>query len=87
MCLSIPGRILEITPEADLLFGQVEFAGKSRRVCLDLVREARVGDYVLVYAGFAQSTLDEAEAQSLLKILEELNDVMSEVYEPSTPPE
>ena len=75
MCLAIPGRILEITLEQDLVFGQIEFDGQSRRVSLDLVPEAQVGDYVLVYAGFAMVIVQEAEAQSLLQILGEMSEM------------
>jgi hydrogenase expression/formation protein HypC len=75
VCLAIPGRILEITLEQDLVFGQIEFDGQSRRVSLDLVPEAQVGDYVLVYAGFAMVIVQEAEAQSLLQILGEMSEM------------
>lgn len=74
MCLAIPGRVLEITLEQDLLFGQVEFAGTAKRVCMELVPEAKVGDYVLVYAGYGLSIVDEAEAQRLLQFYAEMNE-------------
>jgi hydrogenase expression/formation protein HypC len=76
VCLAIPGRILEITLEQDLVFGQIEFDGHSRRVSLDLVPEAQVGDYVLVYAGFAMVTVQEAEAQSMLQLLGEMSELL-----------
>lgn len=72
MCLAIPGRLLEITREQGMLFGKVEFAGKPKRVCLDLVPEVQIGNYVLVYAGFATATVAEEEAQSILQILDEI---------------
>ena len=40
-------------------------------VVLDMTPEARLGDYVLVHAGYAISVLDEAEAHETLRLLEE----------------
>ena len=37
-----------------------------------LVPDAKVGDYVLVHAGFAISVLDEAEAHETLDLLREI---------------
>jgi hydrogenase maturation factor len=37
MCLAVPGRIIELTREADLRFGKVEFGGVRRSVCLEHV--------------------------------------------------
>ena len=68
MCLAVPGRLVRI--EGDL--GFVEFQGAERRVGLALLPEARVGDYVLVHAGYAIQRMDEAEARENLELLEEL---------------
>ncbi|MBI5489859.1 MAG: HypC/HybG/HupF family hydrogenase formation chaperone [Deltaproteobacteria bacterium] len=68
MCLAIPGRIARI--EGDV--GFAEFGGAERRVGLMLVPGARVGDWVLVHAGYAIQTLDEEEALESLRLFEEL---------------
>ncbi|MBT8257364.1 MAG: HypC/HybG/HupF family hydrogenase formation chaperone [Bacteroidia bacterium] len=83
MCLSIPGKLIEITNELDKTFraGKVSFDGVVKGVNLSLVPEARVGDYVLVHVGVAISTVDEDEAQKtfdLLKQLGELNEINPE---------
>lgn len=75
MCLAIPGRVLHIAREQELLIGTLEFAGVSRRVCLELIPEVKVGDHVLVYAGHALATVDEAEAQRLLQLLAEMDEL------------
>jgi hydrogenase expression/formation protein HypC len=73
MCLAIPGRIIEVIGEEDLLYrGRVDFAGVVREVSLAAVPEAVVGDYVIVHAGVALSVLDEAEARAVLETLAEL---------------
>jgi hydrogenase expression/formation protein HypC len=43
-----------------------------RRISLAFTPEARVGDYVLLHAGFAISLLDEASARESLALLDEM---------------
>ncbi len=68
MCLAVPGKLVRI--EGDV--GFVEFQGAERRIGLMLLPEARVGDYVLVHAGYAIQRMDEVEAQENLRLLDEL---------------
>ena len=80
MCLSIPGKLIEITSQLDETFrvGKVSFDGIIKEVSLTLVPEASIGDYVLVHVGAAISTIDEDEAKKtfdLLKQLGELNEL------------
>ncbi|MDX1314168.1 MAG: HypC/HybG/HupF family hydrogenase formation chaperone [Eudoraea sp.] len=80
MCLSIPGKLIEITSQLDETFrmGKVSFDGVIKEVSLTLVPEARVEDYVMVHVGAAISVVDEEEARKtfdLLKQLGELNDL------------
>ena len=72
MCLSIPGKIMEIYNDGSLLMGKVDFGGVLKEVCLDYVPEAKTGQYVLIHVGFAISVLDEEEAQETLGILREM---------------
>ena len=80
MCLSIPGKLIEITSQLDDTFrmGRVSFDGVIKEVSLTLVPEARIDDYVMVHVGAAISVVDEDEAQktfSLLRQLGELEDL------------
>ncbi len=80
MCLSIPGKLIEITAELDETFrtGKVSFDGVIKDVSLTLTPEANVGDYVLVHVGATISVIDEDEAKKtfdLLKQLGELHDI------------
>jgi len=68
MCLAIPGKLVSINGET----GIVESGGVRREVGLQLVPEAKVGDYVLLHAGFAIQVVDEKEAAETLTLLEEL---------------
>lgn len=72
MCLAIPGRVTGTVREDGVLMGSVDFSGISRRVCLEHVPTAAVGDYVLVHVGFALSRIDAAEAERVFRALEEL---------------
>ncbi|MFZ5639347.1 MAG: HypC/HybG/HupF family hydrogenase formation chaperone [Bacillota bacterium] len=69
MCLAVPGKIVRILNE---LAARVDLAGVEREVSLELVPEAREGDYVLVHAGFAIQVIDEEEAQKSLELFKEL---------------
>jgi hydrogenase expression/formation protein HypC len=71
MCLAVPMRLLTV----DGARGQAEIDGVGRTVMLDLTPEARVGDYVIVHAGYAISILDEAEALETLRLFEELSEI------------
>lgn len=68
MCLAIPAKILEI----DGTEGDVDVSGVHRRISLQMVPEAKVGDYVLLHTGYAISLIDEDEAQETLKLFREL---------------
>lgn len=82
MCLAIPGKI-ESVQEDDLRKGMVSFAGITKEVCLAMVPEAGIGDYVIVHVGFAISKLDEAEAQETLAMLRDLSEDPQKNPEPS----
>ena len=74
MCLAVPGRIIALAYEHDMLMGTVEFGAIRRSVCLELVPEVQPGDYVLVHVGFALTRLDEGAAQEALALAAELTD-------------
>jgi hydrogenase expression/formation protein HypC len=68
MCLAIPAKVKSIEEDkAKVDFGE----GVLREVNITLVN-ARVGDYVLVHAGYAIQVLDEEEAQETLRLWKEI---------------
>jgi len=69
MCLAIPARVVTIEENH---MSSVDIMGVSRRISLDLVPEAVVGDFVLVHAGFALQVIDEATANETLELLKTL---------------
>ncbi len=78
MCLSVPGKVLEITEEDGFKIGRVEFSGITKKICLQYIPDIQVGEYALVHVGFAISKLDEKEAAKTLKLLAELGQVQNE---------
>lgn len=72
MCLAIPGKILELYEEDGLRMGRIDFAGTRHPACLEYVPQARIGEYVIVHAGFAISVLNEEEAQKSLDLWREV---------------
>lgn len=69
MCLAIPGEIVEIKDE----LATVRIGEALRKASLMLLpEEARIGDFVIVHAGFALSRLDPEEARESLRLLREM---------------
>ena len=68
MCLGIPVKIIEIKEDNKAL---AELAGVKREVSLALLPDVKIGDYVLLHAGFAIQKIDEAEAEETLRLLRE----------------
>ncbi len=81
MCLAIPGKVEEIRSDTDPVMGKVSFGGIRKEICLELVPEVRVGEYVIVHVGFAISRMDEAEALETLRLFEQMGGVPGEADE------
>jgi hydrogenase expression/formation protein HypC len=73
MCLAIPGKVIEIDASVSPIMGKVSFGGIKKEVCLELVPEVKIGNYVIVHVGFAISMMDEDEAHETLKLIEQMN--------------
>jgi hydrogenase expression/formation protein HypC len=68
MCLAVPAKILEITGDKAI----ADFGGVRREIMVNLLANAKVGDYVIVHTGYAIETLDEAEALETLRLWKEI---------------
>lgn len=68
MCLAVPGKVIEIQ---DML-ATVEINGVTRKVSLMLLPETKLGEFVLVHAGFAIQAIDEEEVRKTLELFKEL---------------
>jgi len=83
MCLAVPGKILDIAERNGLRLARVQFGGIVRKVSLDFVPEAAVGEHVIVHVGFAISRIDEDEARRTYEMLEEMGALEGEFPETS----
>ena len=68
MCLAVPAQIVE---REDML-ATVDVGGVRRQVSMMLLPEAKIGDYVLIHAGFAMQQIDEEEAKLTWSLLQEM---------------
>ena len=82
MCLGVPGKVVEVYAEHGVRMAKVDFGGVCKRVCLEHVPEAEVGQYVVVHVGFALEAIDEAEARRVFEYLEQMNQ-LDELREPA----
>jgi hydrogenase expression/formation protein HypC len=85
MCLAIPGKVIEVFDAQGLRMARADFGGTIRKVCLEHLPEAGLGDYVLVHVGFALSKVDPEEAERTYQFLEELGQ-LDELQTPETEP-
>lgn len=74
MCLAIPARVVSI----DEMMAKVDMMGNERTVGTHLVPEVKVGEYVLVHAGFAIEVIDEEIAKETEELLLEEADAREE---------
>jgi len=70
MCLAIPTRIVEL--EGDVAV--VDAMGNRYKAKTTLLPGAKLGDLVLVHAGFAISLVDEEEAKKTWQLIAEINE-------------
>ncbi len=68
MCLAVPMEIIEMSDELAI----VEVAGVRRQVNVELVLEPKVGDFVIVHAGYAIEKLSADEAMETLDLLRQV---------------
>jgi len=81
MCLAIPARVVEINGDT----AKVDFgAGTMREVNVSLV-EAKIGEYVIVHAGYAIEVLDQKAAEETLALWNEILNKYEETTTTSNP--
>ncbi|MGD0659099.1 MAG: HypC/HybG/HupF family hydrogenase formation chaperone [Syntrophorhabdales bacterium] len=66
MCLAVPALITRI----DGVMAEAELAGNETSVNVLFTPDVKVGDYVMMHAGYAMSILSSSEAQETFDLLE-----------------
>jgi len=69
MCLAIPARIVELEGDKAV----VDAMGNRWRARTTLLPQAKMGDLVLIHAGFAISLVDEEEAKETWELLAQID--------------
>ena len=69
MCLGIPAKVVQIDESKK---GKVDYLGTKVKTNLALIEDVKIGDWVIVHAGFAISKLNEEEARETLSLLREI---------------
>ncbi|MBP3210823.1 MAG: HypC/HybG/HupF family hydrogenase formation chaperone [Oscillospiraceae bacterium] len=77
MCLAVPLKIVEINGREAV----AESMGMKRKIRVDFIDNPRVGEYVIVHAGFAIERLPEEQALADLETWEELDGAVYAEYE------
>ncbi len=72
MCLAVPLRIVELNGREAL----GEALGTRRKIRVDFIPEPKIGDCVIVHAGFAIERLPEAQAMADWETWEEMDDAL-----------
>lgn len=70
MCLAIPARIVELQDDRAM----VDAMGNRFKAKTTLLPDAKLGDVVLVHAGFAIARVDEEEAKKTWELFAEIED-------------
>lgn len=73
MCLAIPAKINHIKNDTAL----VDIDGIKKRVSLLLMADLKVGDYVIVHAGFVIQKISESEARTSIELVRQLTSLPS----------
>ncbi len=68
MCLAVPARIVELNDDRAV----VDAMGNRWAIRTTLLPEVKLGDIVLVHAGFAIATVDEEEARQTWEVFEQI---------------
>ena len=68
MCLAIPMKIKKLLGE----FAEVESGRLIRTINIQMIVDLKVGEYVLVHAGFAIQKVDPESAKETLRMVDEI---------------
>jgi len=74
MCLSIPAKIISIKG----IMAEVSAGGTIFKAGLHMVENVKVGDYILLHAGFAIQKVCESEAEETIRLFEDMNNYPNE---------
>ena len=68
MCLAVPARITEVNGTKVT----VDVAGYIQQASIRMMPDAKVGEYVIIHAGYAIEKLDEEQAKETIALFMEM---------------
>lgn len=74
MCLSLVMKVEKIYNEEALC----DYLGVKRKIRIDVINNVKVGDYLLVHAGFALNKLSREEAEERITLFNEIEAKLNE---------
>lgn len=77
MCVAIPGRVIKLYKDK----AQVEFIGSKKIVNTALIKDIKIGDYLLIHVGIAIEKIDEDEGEKTIDIFKSMISKLEEHYE------
>lgn len=69
MCLSIPSQVVKIKGKR----AEVQANGHQHQVDLSLLKNVKIGDYLLVHGDLALNKVSKTEAEKIIKMINEPN--------------
>jgi hydrogenase expression/formation protein HypC len=74
MCLAVPARIVEMTGDQAV----ADAMGNRWAIRTTLTPEVKLGDIVLIHAGYAIAKIDEEEAKKTWELFEQIAEMEAE---------
>ena len=84
MCLAVPARISSVDADGK---AHIQTGGPDASMAISTIllpEPPRVGDYVIVHAGFALRTIDPHEAEESLKIFRQIAQLQTDAVDAGT---
>ncbi len=73
MCLAVPARVISIKDNK----AQVDLQGNLIEADITLLPDTRVGDYIIMHAGFGIQIYDEEQAMETLALINKMEEELS----------
>lgn len=71
MCLAIPMKLVKIDGDR----ATADISGVKKEISVALLEDPKLGEYVIVHAGFAIERLSEEEAHETIRLLREISEM------------
>ena len=74
MCLGVITKVVKIDGQK----ADVEFDGVTQTISIAMTPQVKIGEYVMLHAGFAISIIDQTQAEETMELFVEIKKMMEE---------